>query len=129
MMANARHCAGRLRSIGSGGGCCTLLPAADAPGRQRRNARQIEACTVRFLAALAEETDSSTEVLRLMEREWFAARSAVRNRRRDSRAAAAVNAAEIDVDLLPAEIETVLHGVRPQDLGPLPARTSKGQAS
>ena len=83
----------------------------------------------RFLAALAEETDSSTELLRLMEREWFAARSAVRNRRSDSRAAAAVDTAEIDVELLPAEIETVLRGVRPHDLEPLPARTSKGQAS
>jgi hypothetical protein len=52
---------------------------------------QIEPWTLRFLAALAEEAEAGGELLRVLEREWFAARSAVRDRRRDSRAAAAVD--------------------------------------
>jgi hypothetical protein len=52
---------------------------------------QIEPWTLRFLAALAEEAEAGAELLRVLEREWFAARSAVRDRRRDSRAAAAVD--------------------------------------
>jgi len=40
---------------------------------------------------LAEEAETGTEYLRLLEREWFAARSAVRDRRRDSRAVVAVD--------------------------------------
>ena len=44
-----------------------------------------------FLAALAEEAEAGIALLRLLEREWFAARSAVRDRRRDSHAAAAVD--------------------------------------
>jgi hypothetical protein len=52
---------------------------------------EIEPWTLRFLAALAEEAEVGAELLRVLEREWFAARSAVRDRRRDSRAAAAVD--------------------------------------
>jgi hypothetical protein len=51
----------------------------------------VEPWTIHFLAALAEEAEAGTEFLRLLEREWFAARSAVRDRRRDSRAAVAVD--------------------------------------
>ena len=40
---------------------------------------------------MAEEAETGTEYLRLLEREWFAARSAVRDRRRDSRAVVAVD--------------------------------------
>ena len=52
---------------------------------------EVEPWTIHFLAALAEEAEAGTEFLRLLEREWFAARSAVRDRRRDSRAAVAVD--------------------------------------
>jgi hypothetical protein len=52
---------------------------------------QIEPWALRFLAALAEEAEAGAELLRVLEREWFAARSAVRDRRRDSPAAAAVD--------------------------------------
>ena len=68
---------------------CPLLTGAKALGGE--TPREIEAWTVYFLAALAEEADAGIELLRLMEREWFAARSAVRDRRRDSRAAVAVD--------------------------------------
>lgn len=53
--------------------------------------RQIEIWTADFLAALAEEAEAGIAFLRLLEREWFAARSAVAGRRRDSHAAAAVD--------------------------------------
>jgi predicted transcriptional regulator len=68
---------------------CPLLTGARALGAE--TPREIEAWTIDFLAALAEEAETGTGLLRLMEREWFAARSAVRDRRRDSRAAAAVD--------------------------------------
>jgi hypothetical protein len=57
---------------------------ADAP-------RPIEAWTGEFLAALAEEAQAGFTLLRLLEREWFVARSVIRNRRRDSHAAAAID--------------------------------------
>ena len=44
-----------------------------------------------FLGSLAEEAEAGIALLRLLEREWLAARSAVRDRRRDSHAAAAVD--------------------------------------
>ncbi len=53
--------------------------------------RQIEAWAAEFLAALAEEAEAASALLRLLEREWFAARAAIRGRRRDSHAAAAVD--------------------------------------
>lgn len=53
--------------------------------------RQIEAWAAEFLAALAEEAEATGALLRLLEREWFAARAAIRGRRRDSHAAAAVD--------------------------------------
>lgn len=53
--------------------------------------RQKEPWIVAFLTALAEEAQAGLALLRLIEREWFAARSAVRGRRRDSHAAAAVD--------------------------------------
>ena len=68
---------------------CPLLTGAKTLDSE--TPREIEAWTVRFLAALAEEAETGTELLRLMEREWFAARSAVRDRRRDSRAVVAVD--------------------------------------
>jgi len=52
---------------------------------------QVEPWTAQFLAALAEEAEAGGELLRLLEREWFSARSVIRGRRRDSRAAAAVD--------------------------------------
>jgi len=57
---------------------------ADAP-------RPVEAWTREFLVALAEEAEAGFTLLRLLEREWFAARAAIRDRRRDSHAAAAVD--------------------------------------
>jgi len=57
---------------------------ADAP-------QPIEAWLAEFLAALAEEAAAGIALLRLLEREWFAARAAIRGRRRDSHAAAAVD--------------------------------------
>jgi hypothetical protein len=68
---------------------CPLLTGAKALGGEVP--WEIEPWTVHFLAALAEEAEAGTELLRLLEWEWFAARSAVRDRRRDSRAAAAVD--------------------------------------
>ena len=68
---------------------CPLLTGAKTLDSE--TPREIEAWTVRFLAALAEEAETRTELLRLMEREGFAARSAVRDRRRDSRAVVAVD--------------------------------------
>ena len=53
--------------------------------------RQTESWIAQFLAALAEEAQFGIGLLRSLEREWFAARSAVRGRRRDSHAAAAVD--------------------------------------
>jgi hypothetical protein len=57
---------------------------ADAP-------RPVEAWSGAFLAALAEEAEAGFTLLRLLEREWFAARSAIQDRRRDSHAGAAVD--------------------------------------
>jgi hypothetical protein len=68
---------------------CPLLTGAKALGSETPWA--MEPWTLRFLAALAEEAEAGTELLYVLEREWFAARSAVRDRRRDSRAAAAVD--------------------------------------
>jgi hypothetical protein len=44
-----------------------------------------------FLDALAEEAEDGTALMAMLERHWFAARSAVAGRRRDSRAAQAVD--------------------------------------
>jgi hypothetical protein len=57
---------------------------ADAP-------QAVEAWIGEFLAALAEEAEAGFLLLRLLEREWFAARAAIQDRRRDSHAAAAVD--------------------------------------
>jgi hypothetical protein len=57
---------------------------ADAP-------RPSEAWIGAFLAALAEEAEAGSALLRLLEREWLAARAAIQDRRRDSHAAAAVD--------------------------------------
>ncbi len=48
---------------------------ADAP-------KPIEAWLAEFLAALAEEAEAGIALLRLLEREWFAARAAIRGRNR-----------------------------------------------
>jgi hypothetical protein len=68
---------------------CPLLTGAKALSGE--TPRAIEPWTVQFVAALAEEAETGIELLRLLEREWFAARSEVRDRRRDSRAAAAID--------------------------------------
>jgi hypothetical protein len=68
---------------------CPLLTGAKALSSETPWA--IEPWTVHFLAALAEEAQAGIELLDVLEREWFAARSAVCDRRRDSRAAAAVD--------------------------------------
>jgi hypothetical protein len=68
---------------------CPLLTGAKALGGE--TPRAMEPWTLHFLAALVEEAEAGTELLYVLEREWFAARSAVRDRRRDSRAAAAVD--------------------------------------
>jgi hypothetical protein len=69
MMANVYH-ARPLRSIGSGGVATPCLPATDRrQGGGRRDPREIEAWTVCFLVASAEEADAGTEILRLMEGE------------------------------------------------------------
>lgn len=47
--------------------------------------------TAEFLAALAEEAEAGIAMLRRLERDWFAARVAIRVRRRDSHAAAAID--------------------------------------
>jgi hypothetical protein len=44
-----------------------------------------------FLAALAEEAEDGLALLAMLERHWFAARAAVAGRRRDSRAAPAID--------------------------------------
>jgi hypothetical protein len=54
-------------------------------------APQYQAWVVQFLEALAEEAEWGLALMRLIEREWLAARAAIRGRRRDSRAAAAVD--------------------------------------
>ena len=66
-----------------------LLTGAKAFGGEMP--RQIDAWVAEFLAALAEEAEAGIALLRLLEREWFAARAAIRGRRRDSHAAAAVD--------------------------------------
>ena len=68
---------------------CPLLTGATALGGE--TPWVMEPWTVHFLAALAEEAEAGIKLLRLLEREWFAARSVVRDRRRDSRAGAAVD--------------------------------------
>ncbi len=54
--------------------------------------KPIEDWVAAFLNSLAEEAEAGIALLRLLEQEWFAARSAVHDRRRDSHAAAAVDA-------------------------------------
>ena len=53
--------------------------------------RAAELWTAEFLAALAEEAEARIALLRLLERQWIGARAAIRGRRRDSHAAAAVD--------------------------------------
>ena len=50
-----------------------------------------EAWVAAFLGSLADEAEAGFALLRLIEREWLAARAAVRDRRRDSHAAAAID--------------------------------------
>jgi hypothetical protein len=53
--------------------------------------KRVEAWVAAFLGSLTEEAEAGLALLRLIEREWFAARSAVCDRRRDSHALAAVD--------------------------------------
>ena len=68
---------------------CPLLTgaAALAPEIPWARAAWIE----HFLEAIADEAESGLALLRQIERHWFAARRAVAGRRRDSRAAAAID--------------------------------------
>ena len=68
---------------------CPLLTGAAALGAEIPWAR--EAWTGHFLAALAQEAADGLALLAQLERHWFAARTAVAGRRRDSRAAAAID--------------------------------------
>jgi hypothetical protein len=68
---------------------CPLLTGAAALGAEIPWAR--EAWIGHFLAALAEEAADGLALLGMIERHWFAARTAVAGRRRDSRAAAAID--------------------------------------
>jgi hypothetical protein len=68
---------------------CPLLTGVQALGAETPWAR--EAWTGHFLAALAQEAADGLALLVQLERHWFAARAAVAGRRRDSRAAAAID--------------------------------------
>ena len=91
MAATVRRCAPRSLSIGSIAGCCPSPSPADRGPGLFRDAAADRAWTAEFLAALAEEAEAASALLRLLEREWFSARAAIRGRRRDSHAAAAVD--------------------------------------
>jgi hypothetical protein len=68
---------------------CPLLTGVQALGAETPWAR--EAWIGHFLAALAQEAADGLALLAQLERHWFAARTAVAGRRRDSRAAAAID--------------------------------------
>ena len=68
---------------------CPLLTGVQALGAETPWGR--EAWTGHFLAALAAEAEDGIALLRSIERRWLAARAAVAGRRRDSRAAQAVD--------------------------------------
>jgi hypothetical protein len=68
---------------------CPLLTGAAALGAEIPWARH--EWIGHFLAALAEEAADGLALLALLERHWFAARTAIAGRRRDSRAAAAID--------------------------------------
>jgi hypothetical protein len=68
---------------------CPLLTGASALGAETPWAR--EAWIGHFLAALAQEAADGLALLAMLERQWCAARAAVAGRRRDSRAAAAID--------------------------------------
>ena len=68
---------------------CPLLTGAAALGADIPWAR--EAWIGHFLAALAQEAADGLALLAQLERHWFAARAVVAGRRRDSRAAAAID--------------------------------------
>ena len=92
MAATARPCAPRSAQHWQH---CGLLPIAVplVTGAQAFSAtpRPTELWTAEFLAALAEEAEAGIALLRRLERQWLAARAAIRGRRRDSHAAAAVD--------------------------------------
>src|SRR5271169_5894443 len=68
---------------------CPLLTGAAALGAEIPWARH--EWIGHFLAALAQEAADGLALLGMLERHWFAARTAVAGRRRDSRAAAAID--------------------------------------
>jgi hypothetical protein len=68
---------------------CPLLTGARALQAEAPSGR--EAWIGHFLDALAEEAEDGIALLSILERHWFAARRAVAGRRRDSRAAQAVD--------------------------------------
>ena len=72
----------------------TALPCPLLTGARAFHADTPWACEAwigHFLAALAEEAADGLALLGLLDRHWFAARAAVAGRRRDSRAAAAID--------------------------------------
>ncbi|HEY1431107.1 MAG TPA: hypothetical protein VGF39_05705 [Stellaceae bacterium] len=68
---------------------CPLLTGARALRADTPWAREV--WTGEFLDAVAEEAEDGVALLTALERHWFAARRAVAGRRRDSRAAAAID--------------------------------------
>ena len=74
---------------------CGLLPIAVplVTGAQAFSAtpRPTELWTAEFLAALAEEAEAGIALLRRLERQWLAARAAIRGQRRDLHAAVAID--------------------------------------
>src|SRR5271169_6626052 len=68
---------------------CPLLTGVQALAAETPWAR--EAWIGHFLAALAREAADGLALLGMLERHWFAARTAIAGRRRDSRAAAAID--------------------------------------
>jgi hypothetical protein len=68
---------------------CPLLTGAKALHADTPWARDL--WIGHFLAALAEEAEDGLALLAMLERHWFAARAAVAGRRRDSRAAPAID--------------------------------------
>jgi hypothetical protein len=72
----------------------TPLPCPLLTGARALHAEVPWACEVwigHFLDALAEEAEDGLALLAMLERHWFAARRAVAGRRRDSRAATAID--------------------------------------
>jgi hypothetical protein len=91
MAATARPCAPPVPGIGSIVGCCRSPSHGDRCPGFGAVPRPTELWAAAYLKALAEEAEAGIALLRLLERQWFAARTAIRGRRRDSHAVVAVD--------------------------------------